>query len=205
MASLERTAYPRFRKFLTPHDLERVFSPSAEDTEWVQRSAHQTDRQLALVVHLQCFAYMHYFTTIEQIPPEVVQYVAACMGIAPQDEIRYPDAHRSLYRHHETIRKLLGIKAYSGPVARAETIKIALEASTVVNTRVDIINIVISELVRKGYELPPFGTLVKIAGKQHEAAEQALYTSIDKLLSAKQRSWLEQLSTPVKISPLWPE
>lgn len=193
MASIERTAYPRFPKLLTPHDLERFFSPSAEDTEWVKSFARQADRQLALMVQLQCFAYLHHFIAIKQIPPEVVQHVAACMGIAPQDEIRYPDAHRSLYRHHEAIRKLVGIKAYSGPVARAEAIKIAREASAVVNTRIDIINIVISELVREGYELPSFGTLVKIAEKQHEAAEQALYTSIDKLLTAKQRTWLEQL------------
>jgi len=113
MASLERTAYPRFPKLLTRHDLERFFSPSAEDTEWVQSFARQADRQLALMVQLQCFAYLHYFIAIEQIPPEVVQHVAACMGIAPQDEIRYGNKglHDSGYFGRWRIEAVAGVNA----------------------------------------------------------------------------------------------
>lgn len=192
MASIERTAYPHFPKLLTPHDLERLFSPSAEDADWVKRFA-RADRQLALMVQLKCFAYLHYFTAIDRIPPEVVQHISACMGLTPQNEITYPDAHRSLYRHHEAIRKLLGIKPYAGAETRSMTVKIARDASAIVNTRIDIINILISELVRLGYELPSFGALVKIAEKQHEAAETALYTSVNKLLIPEQRVWLDQL------------
>ena len=193
MASIERTAYPRFPKLLTPQDLQRLFSPSAEETEWVNGFARQADRQLALMVQLKCFAYLHHFVGIEQIPAELVRHIAACMGMAPQDAITYPDAHRSLYRHHEAIRKLLGIKAYIGDDARAVAIQIANEAATVVNTRIDVINILISELVRLGYELPMFGSLVKVAETQHEAAESSLFASVEKLLTPEQREWLDQL------------
>lgn len=55
--------------------------------------------------------------------------------------------------------------------------RIAREVGRVVNTRIDIIiNILIAELVRLDYELPMFSALVKIAEKEHDAAEQALYT-----------------------------
>lgn len=193
MASIERTAYPRFPKLLTPYDLQRLFSPSPEKTEWVRKFARQTDRQLALMVQLKCFAYLHHFIAIEKIPAEIVQHIAACMGMGSQDAITYPDAHRSLYRHHEAIRKLLRVKAYVGAEARAVAVQIANEAAAVVNTRTDIINIMISEMVRLDYELPAFGSLVKIAETQHEAAESSLFTSVEQLLTTEQRKWLDQL------------
>lgn len=62
MACVERTAYPRFPKLLTPHDLERLFSPTVEEVDWVEGFARKADRQLALMVQLKCFVYLHYFT-----------------------------------------------------------------------------------------------------------------------------------------------
>jgi len=193
MASLERTAYPRFPRLLTAQDLQRLFSPAPEELDWVNGFARQADRRLALMVQLKCFQYLHYFIAVEQIPPEVVEHVSACMGQPPQQEITYPQAHRSLYRHHEAVRKLLGVRAFTGPRARADALRIAREVCQVVNTRIDIINILIAELVRLDYELPMFSALLKIAEKEHEAAEHALYTSVEQRLSAEQRRWLDGL------------
>jgi len=130
------------------------------------------------MVQLKCFQYLHYFCSIDQIPPEVIEHISACMGLPPQQEITYPSAHRSLYRHHEAVRKLLGVQPFTGPRARNDAVRIAREVSQIVNTRIDIINILIAELVRLDYELPMFGALVKIAEKEHEAAEQALAAAI---------------------------
>jgi len=176
MASIERIAYPRFQRLLTAQDLQRLFSPAPEELNWVNGFARQADRRLALMVQLKCFQYLHYFCSIDQIPPEVIEHISACMGLPPQQEITYPSAHRSLYRHHEAVRKLLGVQPFTGPRARNDAVRIAREVSQIVNTRIDIINILIAELVRLDYELPMFGALVKIAEKEHEAAEQALYT-----------------------------
>lgn len=113
MASIERTAYPRFPRLLTTLDLQRLFSPAPEELEWVNGFARQADRRLALMAH-------------------------------------------------------------------ADARRVAREVSRVVNTRVDIINILIGELVRLNYELPTFGPLVRIAEKEHEsAAEQELCAGIE--------------------------
>lgn len=193
MASIERTAYPRFQRLLTAQDLQRLFSPAPEELNWVNGFARQADRRLALMVQLKCFQYLHYFCSIDQIPPEVIEHISACMGLPPQQEITYPSAHRSLYRHHEAVRKLLGVQPFTGPRARNDAVRIAREVSQIVNTRIDIINILIAELVRLDYELPMFGALVKIAEKEHEAAEQALYTGVWQRLTVVQRRWLDEL------------
>lgn len=148
MASIERTAYPRFPRLLKTLDLQRLFSPAPEELEWANGFARQAERRLALMVQLKCFQYLHFFCAIEQIPPEIVQHVSACMGLAPQMEVTYPQAHRSLYRHHEAVRKLLGVRPFRGATAHADARRVAREVSRVVNTRVDIINILIAELVR---------------------------------------------------------
>src|ERR1017187_652218 len=110
MASIERTAYPRFPRVLTTLDLQRFFSPEPQELEWAASPARGTTQRLALMVQLKCFQYLHHFAAVDQIPPEVVEHIAACMGMAPQREITYPKAHRSLYRHHEAVRELLGVR-----------------------------------------------------------------------------------------------
>jgi hypothetical protein len=176
MASIERTAYRRFPRLLTPHDLQRLFTPSAEDLDWVRANARTDDRQPALMVQFKCFQYLHHFIAVSEIPPEVVEHIAACMGLPAQQEITYPGAHRSLYRHHEAIREHLGVRAFSGPRARADAARIARDACRAVNTRIDVINILISELVRTGYERPTYSALLKIA-------EKALYAGVEARLS----------------------
>lgn len=192
MASIERTAYPRFARLLTPLDLQRLFTPAEDELDWARGFARGADRKLALLVQLKCFQYLHYFSAVDKIPPEVVEHVAACLGVPLQRRIEYPQAHRSLYRHQEAIRRFLGVRAFR-PQAKVGAVRIAREAAGIVNTRTDLINILISELVRTGYELPSFSTLLKIAETEHEAAEQALYNGIDARMTPAQRRWLDDL------------
>ena len=53
MASIERTAYPRFQRLLTAQDLLRLFSPAPEVLNWVNGFACQADRRLALMVRVK--------------------------------------------------------------------------------------------------------------------------------------------------------
>ena len=195
MASVERTAYPRFPRLLTPQKLQKLFSPSKDEVEWVAALSRGEDRRLSLMVHLKCFQYLHFFQPVESIPPEVVEHVAGCMGFAPQQQIRYPASSGkvSLYRDHDKVRARLKIRSYGGPQARAEAVRIARRASAVVNTVVDVINALTTELVIKDYELPSFNTLQKIAEKEHEAAEQAIFDGVERKLNNDQRRWLDEL------------
>ena len=47
--------------------------------------------------------------------------------------------------------------------------------------------------MRIGYELPSFGTLLKIAEREHEAAERAMFQQVEDRLTNDQRRWLDEL------------
>lgn len=159
----------------------------------MQGFARGADRRLALLVQLKCFQHLHFFTAVEAIPPEVVEHVAACMSLPTQQAITYPEAHRSLYRHHQAIRDLLGVKPFNGTAAQREAVQIALQASRVVDTRTDIINILVEELIERGFELPGFSTLVTIAEQIHASTQEELHVRIAQRLTAAQREWLDEL------------
>lgn len=171
MDSIERTAYPRFPRTLTLKDLQVLFSPRPEETEWAKGYSRSPDRRLALLVLLKCFQFLRHFPALGSIPPEVVEHISASLAMPPQQEISYPAGHTALYRHHKAIRTLLGVKPYTDEHTRNLAIGLAHEAAGMVDTRADIINITIEELVRRGYELPVFRTLDEIAEKAHFLAE----------------------------------
>lgn len=193
MASIERTAYPRFPRTLTLKDLQTSFTPRPEETEWANRYARRPERRLALLVLLKCFQFLRYFPAVDVIPVEIVEHVSATLGTPPAQSIEYPEAHTALYRHHKAIRDLLGVQPYTDAQTRKLAIRIAQEAAGIVETRSDIINIVIDELVRLGRELPVFRTLDDIAEQAHATAQAQLHTRIAQRLSAAQRMWLDQL------------
>ncbi|MYM80872.1 Tn3 family transposase [Duganella sp. FT50W] len=193
MASIERTAYPRFPRTLTLKDLQTSFTPKPEESEWAQNFGRGQERRLALLVHLKCFQFLRHFPPLEAIPSEVVEHVSASLGMQPVGKLIYPKAHTALYRDHKTIRTFLGVKAYTDAHTRTLTIDIAQEAAAVVDTRVDIINITVEELVRLGHELPSFGEVDKIAEQAYAAAESTLHTRVAQRLTPEQRNWLDQL------------
>ena len=69
MASIERTAYPRFPRTLTLKDLQMSFTPRPEEIEWAQGFARTPDRRLALLVNLKCFQFLRHFPPVEAISP----------------------------------------------------------------------------------------------------------------------------------------
>lgn len=193
MASIERTAYPRFPRTLTLKDLQTTFTPRPEEIEWASGFARAPDRRLALLVNLKCFQFLRYFPPVDAIPEDVVGYVSASLGMPSVQRITYPDTHTSPYRHHKVIRALLGVKPYVEAKTGAIAAGIAQRAAAVVDTRVDIINILVEELVRQGHELPAFGTLDELAEQAHAAVESALYARIGQRLSEEQKEWLDKL------------
>ncbi len=192
MASIERTAYPRFPRTLTLKDLQGSFTPRPEEIEWAQQHSRTSERRLAILVLLKCFEFLRHFPAFDAIPAEVIEHVSATLGLTPTDKIEFASL-ATLYRHHKAIRELLGVKPYTDGKTRTLAIQIAQQVASVVETRVDIINITIEELVRLGYELPVFRTLDEISEQAHSAAEASLHERINQRLNSAQRAWLDRL------------
>lgn len=194
MASIERTAYPRFPRTITLKDLQSSFTPSPDEIQWVHAKARGTTSRMAVATLLKCFQYLHYFPPISLIPPEVVAHVAATLSLPAADKIEYAEElSTTLYRHHKAIRKFLGVKPYDDKAGRKVLIQLALDAAQIVDTRTDLINVTINDLIRLGYELPVFRTLDDVAEQLHTAAEANLHVAIAHRLTQPQREWLDGL------------
>ena len=104
MASIERTAYPRFPRLLTLKDIQTSFTPREDEVEWTTRFARSADSRLALLVQLKCFQYLKHFPAIELIPEEIVEHVSASLGMVPTQSIAYSSATacRALHRCSNT-------------------------------------------------------------------------------------------------------
>lgn len=101
MASIERTAYPRFPKLLMPHYLKRLFSPTAEEVTGVEGFAHKADRQLALMVQFKCFSYLRLLGDV------------ALQGLEPLHEFG------TLVRHERALIQEQVIAALNGGMSKA--------------------------------------------------------------------------------------
>jgi hypothetical protein len=53
MASIERTAYPRFRRLVTARELASL-SPSGDDVVWAREHTRSGEHLLSLVLSLVC-------------------------------------------------------------------------------------------------------------------------------------------------------
>ena len=93
MASIERTAYPRFPRILTLKDLQASFTPKPEEIEWAQQQSRTPQRRLALLVLLKCFEFLRHFPALDAIPAElsrISQQRWASLRLTRSNSLRSP-------------------------------------------------------------------------------------------------------------------
>ncbi|MCX5504896.1 MULTISPECIES: hypothetical protein [unclassified Streptomyces] len=55
VTSIERTAYPRFKRLITTHELHLFFSPTREDLEWAADATDRDEHLPALLLILKSY------------------------------------------------------------------------------------------------------------------------------------------------------
>lgn len=88
MATLERTAYPRFPEVLAPRDMQACYTPLPDELEWARRSTRGERPRLGLLVLLKVFQQLHYFPPLDTIPAAIVDHVRAA---APPSFVDFND------------------------------------------------------------------------------------------------------------------
>lgn len=194
MASLERTAYPRFSRVLVAKDLLRLYTPLPEEIEWAASLARKDRSRLGLLTLLKCFQQLHYFPSVDEIPEAISRHLRAVLGLNPDVPLGYPGI-ATLYRHHAAIRTFLGYTPFYGTKAGKIAKQAAREAAQVLDQRVDIINATIEELVLRRFELPAFSTLDKIAEGIHASVQDQLFEEVGSRLSEADKDRLDSLVT----------
>ena len=161
MASIDRTAYPRFKRVISARELAESFTPTAGEIAWARGRTHTEGHLLSLVVLLKCYQRLGYFPKLPGVPPPVVDHVRVALGVAA-DVVAGQESQRTLWRHRDFVRAVVGTRyqpAEARRVAEA-AIRAAVEAK---DDPADLINVALDEVVRAGLELPGYSTFDKIA------------------------------------------
>ena len=102
MASIERTAYPRFKKILTGRELNEFYTPSEEEAIFGRSTVGGGLNLLCFVVFSKPFSVL-LFPAAKKVPVSVVNHIRGCLGLPASTEPAY-DHQRRLYRHRQAIR-----------------------------------------------------------------------------------------------------
>ena len=75
MASIERTAYPRFKPSLTAHELHALYCPTDEERAFIATHTRGEAQQLTLLTLLKCQQHLGYLPTLAEVPAYIRTYL----------------------------------------------------------------------------------------------------------------------------------
>lgn len=81
MASIDRTAYPRFKRVVSARELAESFTPTAEEITWARGRTQTEGHLLSLVVLLKCYRRLGYFPKLRDVPPLVAGHIRVALGV----------------------------------------------------------------------------------------------------------------------------
>lgn len=187
LTSIERTAYPRFKRLISTRELAEFYTPSVDEAVWARgRTRNQPHHLLALLVMLKSCARLGWFPSLETVPAVVVEHVRECAGI-PVGTVAGLDSTRTAKRYREAVRSRLGLAfdPEKGRLLAAE----AMERAAVVKSHgADLVNVALEEIVRAGLELPGFSTLDRMAGTIRTRTDHGLHAMIVAAMSGEARA-----------------
>jgi hypothetical protein len=140
MASIDRTAYPRFRGLLTDAGLEAEFNLSEDDEAFVRRHARGKVGRLSMALSLKTRQFLGYFPALDEVPDQIRRHIANELGFDDEtvlvDGVARP---ATVHRYREAIRKHLGSRPFSHG-GRDVVIRTVHRAAQVMSDPADLIS-----------------------------------------------------------------
>jgi hypothetical protein len=110
MTSIERTAYPRFHKYLTkPQELKQLYHVSNQEYQYISQNVKVQNLQANFAIQLKVFQQLHYFPDLSVIPEEIISRIVSSLPFLQKTSSIGYKHNSSLYRHRSMIRKYLNI------------------------------------------------------------------------------------------------
>ncbi|WP_331763539.1 DUF4158 domain-containing protein (plasmid) [Streptomyces hirsutus] len=191
MTSIERTAYPRFKRLITAHELHLFFSPTRDELEWAAGATDGDEHLLALLLMLKSYRRMGCFPALEEIPEQVVEFVRRQVEL-PEGTLPVYRAERTAKHHRGLVRKRVGV-AYDQAEARRIAEQAIRKEAAAKNRPADLINIALEKVVEAGLELPGFSTFDKMASKIRTEVNASICAAIHDSMSPLQHTELLRL------------
>lgn len=191
MASIDRTAYPRFRGTVTARELVESFTPTVDEVGWARGKTTTDQTFLVLVIWLKCYQRMRYFPGLDEVPDAVAGHIRTALGL-PDSVAVGVEAVRSAARYRDYVRERLGVKYDAADVRGIADTAIRAAAVTKDNPA-DLINVALEELLESGRELPGYTTLDRMVAKIRAEVNRDVFATVAGRITPGQRARLAEL------------
>ncbi|CAE6839086.1 hypothetical protein R69888_06895 [Paraburkholderia haematera] len=185
MSTVHETIYPVLPAEPGTAELKAAFTPTAAEIRFVRRQSRQEATAMLIMVQMKLLQRLGYFPMLSDVPPGSTDHIRTAMRARalPRTAIARYDISGTRIRHQKLLRAWLDIRPFDAD----ETAWLADLASGEARTKVelpDIINVLVEELVRRRYELPPLSTLQRIATQARNDLNETIWTTISRALDA---------------------
>ena len=191
MASIERTAYPRFKPSLSGRELEALYEPTPRELAFAAENTRSPRGQLTLLVLLKCHQHLGYLPPARDVPDQVTGHLAGYLDEESVSELG-ERRRQARHRYREAIRSFLGVRSFSAG-GRSVATEAMREAAFTRSDPADLINVAVEELVRERLELPAFSTLDRLAGRARRQVHDELYGRVAGPLTEEEQGRLDAL------------
>ncbi len=184
MQPIHDTAYPLLPAELGETELAAVFTPSAAEIRFVASQYRQAPTRALILTQLKLYQRLGYCPPVSGIPAAIVDHVCAVLRVRSLSRAvlaRY-DRSGSKSRHQKLLRDFVGIRATDAET-QAWLTDVATHAARTKTELPDIINVLIEELIRHRYELPPLAALTRLAARARSQINETIYQTIADALS----------------------
>lgn len=181
MTSIERTAYPRFKRYYTLNELKQIYTPTQDEIKFAYEHTKGENNFLNIIVLLKSFQRLGYFPDLNNIPLQIINHLKKELSI-PEDINCHYSYKRTLYRHRQLIREYINVISFNQQGIEKLT-KIVTKSAYFMDNPADLINAAIEELVKERYELPGFNTLDRLVANIRTKVNQNLFEQVINQLS----------------------
>ena len=203
MTSIERTAYPRFKRQFTTKELTEIYTPTKSEIAFAYNTTKGESNILSLLVIFKSFQRLGYFPSIADIPLKIINHIRSHVKFAPDIVLGYEN-NKTMYRHRTAIREYLQVKSFN-QTALHLAVSAVNESAQVMDNPADLMNVAIAELIKNRYELPGFNTLNRLVRRVRNVVNQNLFNLvISRLNNDYQQRLLDLLDNhPVEYRSLY--
>ncbi len=192
MTSLDRTAYPRFRRKPLTGEVATAYTPSEEEIALFNKRFNRSGpHRLAFAMLFKSFQRLGYMPALDEVPGYVINQLRT--GLKLRRSVQPASVDRTtLFRYRRAILAHFKMRAFTGNALHVAAEAMAT-AAAVQDHPADIINIGIEALTRERIELPAFATLDRLARRIRTAINAGLHARIDSRLSDSDKARLEAM------------
>ena len=191
MTSIERTAYPQFKKLTSARMLHLSFTPNADEITWASERTNTPEALFAVVLALKCHQKLARFPSAGEVPDEVVDHVRRHLDL---DEAVEPEhgSGRTAKWHRKQIRARRGV-TYDPSRARTIAAEAIREAARSRNYPPDLINVALDRLVEASVELLGFTTLDDMATRIRGEVNAEIFAQVNDRMGEEGQARLQAL------------